>query len=144
MNKYLIGLSLMTLSLSSVPAVKQETFVELPSKKLTLEDRNEDISQYLISEGTEVSEEQKQELLNRIMAIIHPTTRSAASDSVAFDFFFGVGSEEYWERMVYIFLRLGRGSKPRGPAEGAAIPSSSPESVEPGPAPCQQARGKYS
>lgn len=103
MNKYLIGLSLLTLSLSSVPSVKQDKFVELPSKKLSLEENKEDISQYLISEGTVVDEEQRKEMLNRILSITTPT-RSAASDSVAFDFFFGVGSEEFWDRMILIYL----------------------------------------
>ena len=62
MNKYLIGLSLLTLSLSTVPSVKHDKFVELPSKKLSLEENKEDISQYLISEGTVVDEEQRKEM----------------------------------------------------------------------------------
>ena len=103
MNKYLIGLSLLTLSLSSVPSVKHDKFVELPSKKLSLEENKEDISQYLISEGTVVDEEQRKEMLDRILSITTPT-RSAASDSVAYDFFFGVGSEEFWDRMILIYL----------------------------------------
>ena len=103
MNKYLIGLSLLTLSLSTVPSVKQDKFVELPSKKLSLEENKEDISQYLISEGTVVDEEQRKEMLDRILSITTPT-RSAASDSEAFDFFFGVGSEEFWNRMTFIYL----------------------------------------
>ena len=103
MNKYLIGLSLLTLSLSTVPSVKHDKFVELPSKKLSLEENKEDISQYLISEGTVIGEEQRKEMLNRILSITTPT-RSAASDSVAYDFFFGVGSEDYWNRMTFIYL----------------------------------------
>lgn len=103
MNKYLIGLSLLTLSLSSVPSVKHDKFVELPSKKLSLEENKEDISQYLISEGTVVDEEQRKEMLDRILSITTPT-RSAASDSVAFDFFFGVGSDDYWNRMTLIYM----------------------------------------
>ncbi len=103
MNKYLIGLSLLTLSLSSVPSVKHDKFVELPSKKLSLEENKEDISQYLISEGTVVDEEQRKEMLNRILSITTPT-RSAASDSVAFDFFFGVGSDEFWNRMTFVYV----------------------------------------
>ena len=103
MNKYLIGLSLLTLSLSIVPSVKHDKFVELPSKKLSLDENKEDISQYLISEGTVVDEEKRKEMLNRILSITTPT-RSAASDSVAFDFFFGVGSDDYWNRMTFIYL----------------------------------------
>lgn len=103
MNKYLIGLSLLTLSLSSVPSVKQDKFVELPTKKLSLEEKEEDISQYLISEGTVVSEGQRKEMLDRILAITTPT-RSAASDDTAFDFFFGWGSDDYWNRMTFVYL----------------------------------------